>query len=258
MDIVNKTDTSVELVQQIAKFAEISERHLLLYLDDQINRTDREAARCRIEENTRKGWKPLPWDLEKIRTDKDVHAFFCAGNVVDSQAVPQYLKDSARGYDSMIYVDQTFLCGHAILTASTMAHECRHAWQYYERPLTYFGNLVLNWVIEPHTTPAEQDAEGFAKRASIDLFGEATVNNFAQDRINKGSSEEIWMWQRFAKSALAENYDLETQTRNLLFQYATQMRRAQESLKIDIPMLETTASHLSSADAISFLRQAKR
>jgi hypothetical protein len=55
----------------------------------------------------------------------------------------------------------------------TLAHELRHAWQYFNAPVVFYAQTPLSWVVPPQLTPCEIDAERAAKRVLIHIYGDS-------------------------------------------------------------------------------------
>ncbi len=131
MQIANPATVSIALVQEIAARAGLAEKHIMFFLDDRNNQFRRDAAAKKIAENVAKNWKPYTWDLEAVTQDRDHHAFFCPSEILQDQLIPSYVRQAVGDNDSVIYLDSVFLSKDPIDVVSTLAHECRHAWQYY-------------------------------------------------------------------------------------------------------------------------------
>lgn len=259
MDIINHAGIPPDLVARVASEAELPSRNILLFLDDQENHTRRDRAREKVEGNRKRGWEVYPWDVQELEKDKDYHAWFCISELLQYQVVPEHVKESVSYHDSLIYLDATNLKGHRVLSVISIAHECRHAWQYYTSPLTYFGNIVLSWVMEPQLTPVEHDAEIFAKRLSMEILGSEAVSKYVEDQILSGPQEHREMWRRFATINSGQDHSVSEETRIALLENTRKLRETQEELQIDIPQLARVASLLSMSDGAKFLAEtAKR
>ena len=197
MRIVNQCGFSLAFIKTLIQNSVPSGSPLLAYFDDKENRTRRDRAAARIEANLTRGWQPYAWDLDLVdKLDADWHAVFCAAEIVATQDLPEYVKAALRHGESLIYLDKTITASDPIFLVTTVAHECRHAWQYFVHPVVYFGHNVLNFVNPPQSLPAETDAELFAKRTAIEKFGEETTLAYVRKRLGSAPENQKWFWQR--------------------------------------------------------------
>jgi hypothetical protein len=244
MEIVNPAGIPPDLIQQVARRSGLAMKPVLFYLDDRENTTRHDSAAGRINEN--------------ISADIDHHAFFCPVETLRDQLIPVSIKTLVGDHDSVIYLDPIFLKQELLDAVSTLAHESRHAWQYYLSPLIYFGQIVLEYVRNHAETPAEIDAEGFAKKVSVEMYGAARVGDYAKRKRQACPAEHRDFWQRFLDVDPDAEIDVLQETRKALFDAAGELKRAQEGLKLVFPQIQRVASYLSVGDQQRFLEQASR
>jgi len=258
MRIVNPAGIQADLIMQVARRSGMDTKPVLFYLDDRENTTRRDSASQRINEYKSRGWQPNLWDLDTVSTDSDHHAFFCPTETLGAQRIPASIKTAVGGDDAVIYLDPIFLTQEPLDVVSTLAHECRHAWQYYLSPLIYFGQAVLGYVRIPTETPAEIDAEVFAKKVSIEMFGEAEVRDYAQQKRQVCPAEHRNFWQRFIDLDPGTEMDLLKETVKALFIEAGNLKREQVNLNQVFPQIAKAASYLPVGDRQRFLEQASK
>jgi hypothetical protein len=258
MRILNPAGIEPDLIKHVARRSGLDMKPVLFYLDDRENTTRRDSASRRINDYKSRGWQPNSWDLDTASVDSDHHAFFCPTETLGDQLVPASIKTAVGGDDSVIYLDPIFLTQEPLDVVSTLAHECRHAWQYYLSPLIYFGQTVLAYVRDPTETPAEIDAEVFAKNVSIEMFGVAEVGDYAKQKRRVCPAEHTNFWQRFIDLDPGTEIDPLKETVKALFIEAGNLKRAQVDLNLTFPQIAKAASYLTVGDRQRFLEQASK
>jgi hypothetical protein len=122
----------------------------------------------------------------------------------------------------------------------------------------FFGDLVLSWVTPPASTPAEIDAEAFAKRTATEILSAAKVKRFAEERLNSVPENHRWLWERFLEMDQLASFDCVAETTNALLDHASEMKSTQVNLNIDFPHLERVAGYLPDDQRSRFLDSAAR
>lgn len=258
MDVINNSGLSEALLCGVASQAALLQRDVIFFLDNNANWLQRDEARMRVEANKRRGWEPYPWDLDTIQEDRDFHAWFCPADSLTHHAIPDYVKQSVSGHGSVIYLDATILKAHRVLIVINVAHECRHAWQYYKFPLVFYGANVLRFVLRSNLIPAEVDAEAFAKRVSMSILGREVVMEYVERQAVSGPSNQREMWRMFQAINHEQLYLVEDETRKSLLENGQKLRKFQQDCDVSIPHLAKTASFLRPADRERFLADARR
>jgi hypothetical protein len=259
MRLLNEAKVHFEWIDKMLDRADLRKEKLLIFFDPSQNRVRIDAAGDKIKSNEARGWKPYTWDIQTVAKgqDADIHAAFAPAELLSTQQLPEYVKQQAQPDESLIYIDRVFLSDQ-IDALITFAHECRHAWQYYNHPIVFFGDLVLSWVTPPASTPAEIDAETFAKRTAFEILGPATVKKFAQERLNSVPENHRWMWQRFLDMDQSASYDCVNITTKALLDKASEMKSTQIELDINFPHLERVAGYLPDDQRSRFLASARK
>jgi len=155
-------------------------------------------------------------------------------------------------------VDSIFLRQEPIDVVDTLAHECRHAYHYYLSPLIHYGTKAVDYVHDNHATPAERDAETFAKRISVERFGLADVIKHAGRKLESCPQDHRWFWQRYLSLDITTEIDVLKETRKLLFDNASKLKEEQEKLGKTFPQIQQAAACLPEEDRRQFLALASR
>jgi hypothetical protein len=155
------------------------------------------------------------------------------------------------------YIDQVFL-SNEIDALITFAHEGRHAWQYYNHPLVFFGHLVLNWVTPPAELPAEIDVELLAKKTAVEILGAKNVEKYAEQRLSSVPENHREPWRRFLDIDQSGTFDCVEATIKALMDQASNLKLTQIKLGVDFPHLEKVAGYLPDNLGRTFLALAVR
>ena len=260
MRVQNAPQVIARWLGRVTDACSLDRERLLILFDAAENRARRNKAEINILQNAARGWKPNTWDVDTVAKgeDADIHGCFAPGELLAAQELPDFAKAAVQSDESLIYIDRVYLAGDIIESVLTLAEECRHAWQYYAHPIVFWGANVLSWVMPPHETPAEIDAEIFSKRLGIEFFGLSDVENFARKQINSAPLNHRWRWQRFLSVDASTEYNCPVATEETLLDRAMELRQQQRSLNVDFPNLDKVAGYLRQPDRARFLAAAKR
>lgn len=117
----------------------------------------------------------------------------------------------------------------------TLAHELRHAWQYFNAPLVIHSQTALSWVVQPQLTPCEIDAEKAARRVLGQMYGDARVRAYLDSELARCKSQHRDAMEHLAALDPAPDPDYEAKTISLLEQHAAEIRNYQLQYNFVMP-----------------------
>src|SRR6266704_5825690 len=159
MNIVNRSRVDDGIVRTVAERSLVAVESFVVFLDGEVNAVRADFARTKVQEYRQKGWTPLAGWEEDATGDNDIHACTASRHIIANQSLPSYVLDSINVYDLLLYLDATWTQAPEMGFVLTLAHELRHAWQYFNAPLVFHAQTPLSWVVPPQLTPCEMDAE---------------------------------------------------------------------------------------------------
>jgi hypothetical protein len=236
MKIINRSEIQEPLVIEIARRSSVADREFVLFLDDAVNATRAEYARTKLEEYRQKNWQfPLPQWHKDATGENDYHACTVHKSTVADQKLPQYVLDAIRGFDVLVYLDATYTKPQGMRFALVLAHESRHAWQYFNAPVVLHSQTALSWVHPPQETPCELDAERAAKRLLSEMHGPDEVRVFIAKELADCAPEHRDVLERLATLDIAADPQFETKTIELLRQHAAEIVKIQRETRVKYP-----------------------
>src|SRR5438034_6061474 len=125
----------------------------------------------------------------------------------------------------LVYLDAVWTRGPDGGFVLTLAHEFRHAWQYFNMPVLFYSQNPLSWVMAPQLTPCELDAEKAAKRAARDIYGEESLRTYLEKDLAHCKPEHRKTSERLAALDPEADPEAETKTIALLEQHAEEIRK---------------------------------
>src|SRR5260370_9494926 len=128
MEIINRAPISDVIVKTVAQHSLVAGEDFILFLDDVVNAVRADAARAKLEEYRRKGWKYTSPAWERDATgESDVHACTVCRRMIANQSLPSYVIKAINGYELLVYLDATWTEAPEMGFAMTLAHEPRHS-----------------------------------------------------------------------------------------------------------------------------------
>jgi hypothetical protein len=236
MEIVNRTRIDDAIVRNVAQRSAVAGERFIVFLDDAVNAVRADFARGKLQEYRQKGWKFIPPASEKDATgENDIHACTVSRRIISSQKLPPYVIEAIGTYVLLVYLDATWTGAPETGFTLTLAHELRHAWQYFNAPVVFHSQTPLSWVVPPQLTPCELDAEKAAKRVLRQLYGDEGVRVYLDTELARCKLEHREVLEHLA--ALDETADpkIEAETITLLEQHAAEIRKCQLEYKFVIP-----------------------
>jgi hypothetical protein len=235
MDIVNRARVEEAIVRDIAQRLPCSNENFLVFLDDRVNAVRAGYARTKLLEYKAKGWTPLAGWERDVTGENDVHACTVARRIIGRQQLPGYVIETVGEYELLVYLDATWTQAPRMGFVLTLAHELRHAWQYFKVPLVFHSQTPLAWVVPPQLTPCELDAERAAKRVLIHMYGDSGLGAYLDVERTRCSPEHREVIERLATLDPEADSEIEARTIVLLEQHATEIRRLQLKHKFEMP-----------------------
>src|SRR5260370_696786 len=173
MDIVNRAAVDEGIVRTIALHSSVAGESFVVVLDDKVNAVGAEAARAKLDQYRQKNWKSVQPAWEKDATgENDTDACTVSRRIIADQKLPADVIAEIGAYDLLVYLDATWTRGQEARRPDgvtgkeqqmgfvvTLAHELRHAWQYYNAPVVFHSQTPLSWVTAPQLTPCELDCD---------------------------------------------------------------------------------------------------
>jgi hypothetical protein len=236
MDIINQNGVNDAIVRLVAQHMGVSDKHFPVVLDRAVNAVQADAAHAKLEEYRQKGWKyPSPsWETD-VTGENDIHACTVARRLIASQQLPEYVLEAINGYELLVYLDATWTKGPEMSFVLTLAHELRHAWQYFNEPVVFHSQTALSWVMPPQLTPCELDAEKAAKRELAEMYGDSALRAYLDAELARCKPEHREAIGLLA--ALDHNSDPEmcAKTVALLEHHAAEIRKLQRENNFVMP-----------------------
>lgn len=235
MEIVNRTRVADGMVTTAAQHSLVAGESFVVFLDDAVNAVRADFVRAQLEGRKQKGWKPLPV-LGKDTTDEsDTHACIVTRRIIASQKLPPYVIAAIGAYELLVYLDATWTGGSEMGFVLTLAHELRHAWQYFNAPVVFHSQTPLSWVVPPQLTPCELDAEMAAKRALRQRYSDEGARVYLDTELGHCTPEHRAVLERLAALDETPNPRIEAETVALLEQHAAEIRKYQFQYNFVIP-----------------------
>ncbi len=235
MDIINRGRVEEPVVRDIAQGLLGSGGNFLVFLDDGVNAVRAGYARAKLLEYRAKGWTPLAGWERDVTGENDVHACTVARRIIASEQLPGYVIEAIGEYELLVYLDATWTQAPQMGFVLTLAHELRHAWQYFKAPLVFHSQTPLAWVVPPQLTPCELDAERAAKRVLIRMYGDSRVRAYLDVERTRCSPEHRELIERLTTLDPEPDPELEARTVALLDLHAAEIRRLQLEHKFEMP-----------------------
>jgi hypothetical protein len=234
MDIINRAGLDETIVRRTAEYAVLAGRSFVLLLDDAVNAMRADFARTKLQEYRQKGWNPIPGWEQDATGENDIHACTVSRRIIAKQKLPAYAIDAIGTHDILVYLDAVWTKGPENGLVLTLAHELRHAWQYFNVPTLFHSQTPLSWVMAPQQTPCELDAERAAKRAGAYIYGEQRVQSYLANELETCKPEYRETTERLATLDPEADPQAEAKTIILLEQHAEEIRRYQREYKFEM------------------------
>jgi hypothetical protein len=235
LDIVNRTRLDDALIRDVAQRSLVVGESFVLFLDDGVNSVRADFARTKLEEYRQKGWKPLfGWERDATG-ETDTHACTVSRRIIGNQQLPRYVIEAINEYELLVYVDATWTRGPQMGLVLTLAHELRHAWQYFNAPLVLHAQTPLSWVMPPQLTPCELDAEKAAKRMLRQIYGDIGLRAYLDTELARCKPEHREVLQRLAVLDDTSDQKIEATTIALLEEHAAKIRKLQRENNFVMP-----------------------
>lgn len=236
MNIINGTPIGDSPVKEIARRSGVADREFVLFLDDRLNAVRAEYARVKLEEYRLNNWQfpSVKWH-EDATGENDHHACTVHKGTIANQKLPQYVIDAVSGYDLLVYVDATYTKQPGMGFAFALAHELRHAWQYFYMPVVFHSQTALSWVHPPQETPCELDAERAAKRLLSEMRGGVAVREFLNSEIAACKPQHREVLERLGRLDIAADPQVEAKTIELLKRHAAEIVKIQTDARVQFP-----------------------
>jgi len=235
VDIDNRSGADESVVRRLAHHSSVSGESFLVFLDDKVNAVRAEFARAKLDEYTRKAWKPLPaWERDATG-ETDVNACTVSRRIIANQKLPTHAIDAIEGHELLVYLDGTWTRGPEMGFVLTLAHELRHAWQYFNAPVVFHSQTPLSWVVPPQLTPCELDAERAAKRVLGQMYGDSGLRAYIQAELASCKPEHRDVMDRLASLDATTDPQLEAKTISLLEEHAAEIRKIQTANSFVMP-----------------------
>jgi hypothetical protein len=127
----------------------------------------------------------------------------------------------------------------------TLAHELRHAWQYFKEPVVFHSQTALSWVMPPQTTPCELDAEKAAKRVLGQMYGDSAVRAYLDAELARCKPEHGETTERLVALDDTSDSQLGSKTVALLEHHAAKIRKLQRENNFVMPGIPELSDALS-------------
>jgi hypothetical protein len=235
MDIINRGRVEESIVRDLAQRLIDSGGNFLVFLDDAANVVRADYARAKLLEYRAKGWTPIAGWEQDVTGENDIHACTVARRIIARQQLPGYVIEAIAEYELLIYLDATWTQAPEMSFVLTLAHELRHAWQYFNVPLVFHSQTPLAWVVAPQVTPCELDAERAAKRVLIHMYGDSGVRSYLDVERTRCSPEHRELIERLTTLDPEADPEIEAKTVTLIEQHAAEIRRLQFEHKFEMP-----------------------
>jgi hypothetical protein len=227
MDIINRAGVDEGIVRKVAQHSLVSDDSFVIFLDDTVNAVRADSARAKLEEYRQKGWKPLPAWEKDTTGESDTHAGTVPRRIIGSQKLSPYVIDAIGARELLVYLDATWTGGPQMGLALTLAHELRHAWQYFNAPVVFHSQTPLSWVVPPQLTPCELDAEKAAKRVLRQMYGNEGVRAYLDAELARCKPEHRDVMEHLAALEDTADPKIEEKAIALLEQHAVEIRKFQ-------------------------------
>lgn len=235
MEIANRSAVDESVVRAVARHSGVFGESFVVFLDDKVNAVRADFARAKLEEYTRKAWKPLAgWETDATG-DFDINACTVSRRVIANQKLPKHAIDAIAEREVLVYLDATWTRGPEMDFVLTLAHELRHTWQYFNAPLVFHSQTPLAWVVPPQLTPCELDAEKAAKRVLGRMYGDSGLRAYLHAELARCKPEHQGVIDRLASLDTTADPQLETKTIALLEQHAAEIRKLQAENNFVMP-----------------------
>ena len=198
MDIINRTGLDEGIVRKVAQHSLVSGESFVVFLDNALNAVRADFARAKLQEYRQKGWKPLSaWEKDAMG-ESDTDACTVSHRIIANQKLPSYVIAAISGYELLVYLDGTWTRAQEMGFVLTLAHELRHAWQYFNEPVVFHSQTPLSWVVPPQLTPCELDAEKAAKRVLGQMYGDSGLHAYLDAELARCKPEHREVMERLA------------------------------------------------------------
>jgi hypothetical protein len=235
MDIINRAGIDEGIVRTAAQQSSVAGETFVVYLDDKVNAVRADAARAELDEYRQKNWKPLAAWEQQTTPDSDTHACTVSRRIIVTQKLPAYVVAAIGAYDLLVYIDATWTRGGEMHFVLTLAHELRHAWQYFNAAMVFHSQTPLSWVTAPQLTPCELDAEKAGKRVLVEMYGADAARAYLDSELANCKPEHRETTERLAALDPAADPSLEANTIALLEQHAAEIRKYQLEYNFVMP-----------------------
>jgi hypothetical protein len=223
--ILNRPGIDEAFVLDLARRSAVADRDFVLFLDNTLNAVRPDHARAKLEEYRKKGWKPLHKSERDANGGNDSRACTVNRRTIATQKLPVYVIEAIEGYDLLVYIDATHTREQGPDFVIALAHEFRHAWQYFNAPVVFFSQTPLSWVHPPQETPCELDAERGAKRVLEDVYGAPAAREDVNNELARSKPEHREVLQRLATLDTAADPQSEKKTLQLVEQHAAEIMK---------------------------------
>lgn len=205
MEIINRTGLDDTIVRKVAEHSLVSTESFVVFLDNEAN------------------------------AESDIHACTATSRILASQKLPLYVVAASSGWDLLVYLDATWVREQEMGFVLTLAHELRHAWQYFNSPVVFYSQTPLSWVAPPQLTPCELDAEKAAKRVLRQMYGDKGVHVYLDGESLGCKPEHQEVLERLAALDEAADPNIEAETIALVEQHAAEIRKYQLQYNFVMP-----------------------
>lgn len=236
MDIINSTAVNEAIVRTVAQRSSVAGESFVVFLDDKVNAVRADFARAKLDEYRQKNWKSVQPAWEKDATgENDTHACAVSRRIIADQKLPMYVIEAIGAHDLLVYLDATWTRGGEMDFVVTLAHELRHAWQYFNAPVVFHSQTPLSWVVPSQLTPCELDCEKAAKRVLREMYGDEAMRAYLDSELANCKPEHRETTERLGALDTAADPNLETDTIALLEQHAAAIRKYQLEYNFVMP-----------------------
>jgi hypothetical protein len=226
MDIVNRAGADERIIRTVAQHSSVASESFVLFLDDKVNTVCADAARKNLEQHPT--WQHMQPGWKKDATgENDTHACAVSRRIIADQKLPAWVIAAIGAYDLLAYLDATWTRAGEMDFVVTLAHELRHAWQYFNAPVVFHSQTPLSWVTAPQLTPCELDCEKTAKRVLREIYGDEAMRAYLDAELVRCKPEHRETTERLTALDPTADPNLEANTIELLEQHAAEIRNYQ-------------------------------
>jgi len=124
VEITNRSVVDESVVRAVAQHSGVFGESFVVFLDDKVNAVRADFARVKLEEYTRKAWKPLAAWEKDATGESDINACTVPRRIIANQKLPKHAIDAIAERELLVYLDATWTHGSQNDFVLTLALSC--------------------------------------------------------------------------------------------------------------------------------------